>query len=157
MLAYKRFSKKEDEKLSKLVELYGTGKWKEVAKKMNGRTSRQCMDRYIRFLAPNLANREWTKEEDDMLLDLVPKLSPKWRFIASHFDGRSDIQIKNRYNKLLNRIKNGVIVQELKEEKSEPKEFKELLHPLDAFEYDDMFLVFEYNDDNIHYENSCLL
>lgn len=145
MLAYKRFNQKEDERLSRLVKFYGTGKWKEVAKQMNGRTPRQCMDRYIRFLAPDLAKRDWSKEEDALLLELVPKLSPKWRFIASHFDGRSDIQIKNRYHKLLNRLKNTSHSQE----KTETEEIKTVSPPavIDT-DFDDMFSIFECDNNN---------
>ncbi|EAX85025.1 Myb-like DNA-binding domain containing protein [Trichomonas vaginalis G3] len=101
MPVYNRFTQQEDDKLVRLVEEYGTkGNWKMISKKMHGRSPRQCMDRYVRFLDPSVNKDPWTPEEDKLLLELVPKLSPKWRQISLFFRRRNDIQCRNRYRKL---------------------------------------------------------
>ncbi|EAX95151.1 Myb-like DNA-binding domain containing protein [Trichomonas vaginalis G3] len=102
MPAYNRFSPREDAKLVSLVNKLGTSNWKAVASKMFGRTPRQCKDRYTRFLSPDVNKSEWTEEEDRLLLEVVPKYLPHWRHIASFFDKRNDIHVKNRYKKLMN-------------------------------------------------------
>ncbi|EAY13689.1 Myb-like DNA-binding domain containing protein [Trichomonas vaginalis G3] len=104
-VVYHRFTEKDDEKLLALVKQYGAEDWKLIASKMHGRNKRQCRDRWFRFLAPDVNHDPWTKEEEDLLIDIVPKLEPRWRQISSYFKGRNDIQVKNRYKSLMRRMK----------------------------------------------------
>ncbi|EAY00874.1 Myb-like DNA-binding domain containing protein [Trichomonas vaginalis G3] len=103
-LVHNRFTEEDDQKLKQLVNEYGENNWDIIAKKMKGRNKRQCRDRWNRYLAPNVNHSEWTVEEEKLLMSLVPILSPRWREIAKHFSGRNDIQIKNRYKMIQNRL-----------------------------------------------------
>lgn len=73
--------------------------WLEVAKLVHGRTSKQCRDRWL-SISPAVAKREWTKEEDDMLIELYDKYKNRWVKIAACFKGRNDNMIKSRFRAL---------------------------------------------------------
>ena len=71
--------------------------WKSIAAKI-GKTPRQCRERYRMYLSPNLTNKAWTEEEDELLRRLVEREGKRWASFKSFFPGRSDNCIKNRYN-----------------------------------------------------------
>ena len=53
---------------------------------------------------------KWTQEEDMLIVCLFKKYQTRWSEIAKHVPGRSDNQIKNRYNSnLKKRIEDGSI------------------------------------------------
>lgn len=92
-----KFTKEEDESLKQVIEMLKTDDWKEVAKYMPGRNSRQCRERWNNYVNPKLEPRKWTPEEDKMLLQKVDEYGNKWHSIATFFDGRATNNIKNRY------------------------------------------------------------
>ncbi|OHT13239.1 hypothetical protein TRFO_16685 [Tritrichomonas foetus] len=94
------FSPEEDEALKELVKKFGDKDWKFVARKMPGRTTRQCRERYKSYLAPEIKNGPWTKDEDELLRQKYEELGPKWAQIATFFKSRSDVNIKNRWSSL---------------------------------------------------------
>lgn len=73
--------------------------WLEVAKLVHGRTSKQCRDRWL-SICPAVAKREWTKEEDQMLIELYKTYKNRWVKIATCFEGRNDNMIKSRFRAL---------------------------------------------------------
>lgn len=98
------FTKEEDKRLMKAVEDFGDGNWRVIAFCVGNRTSRQCHDRWSKFLNPSINRSEWTKEEDELLLNKFNELGPKWTNISKFFKNRTDISVKSRYT-LLNRKK----------------------------------------------------
>ena len=97
-----KFTQKEDEMLRNLVAEYVNQNNKinydEIAKKMN-KTKRQVKERYEGYLSPNLnINKEWTKEEDELIEKLVNQFGKKWKRMEPKFPDRSNVMIKNRYN-----------------------------------------------------------
>ena len=93
-----KFTPDEDAMLKKLVGQYGESDWDEIASLMPGRNPRQCHDRWIYYISPNVNNSPWTEEEDARLIKLSKELNGKWVQIAKKFKGRNDTQIKNRWN-----------------------------------------------------------
>lgn len=98
---HQKWSKEEDEKLKKLVEEFGVNDWRHLAKKMEGRNSRQCRERYQYYLNPSLIQGQWTREEDELIISLRNNLGPQWMKISKYFEHRTDAMIKNRYNLLI--------------------------------------------------------
>lgn len=94
------FSPEEDVNLSTLVSRYGVHQWKLIASFLPGRTARQCRERWKTFLAPGHTNRPWTQEEDILLFKLHNEFGSKWSQMAHYFPGRSDYNIKNRWQKI---------------------------------------------------------
>ena len=91
------FKKEEEEKIKKLVKIFGTRHWDLVAQFMEGRTAKQCRDRYSNYLIPGFFQGEWSKEEDQLLIQLYKEHGPKWSTIKKSFHNRSANNIKNRW------------------------------------------------------------
>lgn len=96
-----QFSKEEDEKLIKIVNKHGAKNWPQIGKLMKTRTGRQCRDRYQNYLKPGCNNKDWTKEEDDLIMEKVDQLGSKWSLISNFLEGRTGCAIKNRYTLLI--------------------------------------------------------
>lgn len=62
------FTKAEDKKLRELVNRHGTSNWIPISKQMPGRNARQCRDRWLNYLSPDVVNGPWTAEEDELLV-----------------------------------------------------------------------------------------
>ena len=95
-----KFKPEEDLQLRKLVKQYGVLSWEEIATLMEGRNARQCRDRWYYYLSPKINNEPWSAEEDRRLIQICYELNGKWTKIAKRFKGRTDTQIKNRWNTL---------------------------------------------------------
>ena len=96
-----KFTPEEDKKLISIVDKLGPRKWKLIATFIEGRTARQCRDRYANYLRPNLNFDRWTPEEDSLLIQQYYKFGPKWSKICTMFKGRSSSSLKNRWHSYL--------------------------------------------------------
>lgn len=65
---------------------------------MECRTGKQCRERYINHLDPDMKKTPWTDEENNVIRDLFPKYGTKWSQYIAALPGRSDNAIKNRYH-----------------------------------------------------------
>lgn len=95
----KLFSPQEDERL-KEIKLKDNGKktWTSVAEELGtNKNARQCRDRWENYLKPELKNRNWTDEEDLLLMEKYQEYGPLWTRIAKFFNGRSENNVKNRW------------------------------------------------------------
>ncbi|XP_038583227.1 transcriptional activator Myb isoform X4 [Micropterus salmoides] len=98
-----RWTREEDEKLKKLVELHGSEDWKLIASLLTNRTDVQCQHRWQKVLNPELIKGPWTKEEDQRVIELVQKYGAKrWSVIAKHLKGRIGKQCRERWHNHLN-------------------------------------------------------
>ncbi|EPE06540.1 myb-like dna-binding protein bas1 [Ophiostoma piceae UAMH 11346] len=91
----KLWSAEEDALLRSLVERYGDArgsqsKWKVVADKIPGRTTKDCRKRWFHSLDPNVRKGRWTADEDQILKQAYQELGPAWHIIASMIRGRKD-------------------------------------------------------------------
>ncbi|EAY19312.1 Myb-like DNA-binding domain containing protein [Trichomonas vaginalis G3] len=95
-----KFTAEEDHLLEALVSEKGENAWDQISYLMPGRNSRQVKDRWTRYLSPDINKADWTFDEEELLIKLVKKLNFHWVNIAKHFKGRTDNQIKNKWNNL---------------------------------------------------------
>lgn len=96
-----KFTAAEDQRLSELVDRYGTSKWDQVAMDLGGRTPRQCRDRYNNYLRPTINTAPWTKEEEAILMEKFADIGPQWAQMVPFFHNRTCVSIKNHYSKLM--------------------------------------------------------
>ncbi|XP_062181633.1 transcription factor MYB3R-4-like [Phragmites australis] len=93
----------EDEILRKAVETYNGKSWKKIAECFPGRTDVQCLHRWQKVLNPELVKGPWSKEEDEIIIQMVNKLGPKkWSTIAQALPGRIGKQCRERWHNHLN-------------------------------------------------------
>jgi hypothetical protein len=106
-----KFTPEEDEALHHLVQMYGSRSWRLIGKIMPQRNSRQCRERWLNYLSPDLNIGAWTEAEDRLLWEKYEKHGPRWIFIRKFFPKRTDTMLKNRFRILRrrNRRKAGAI------------------------------------------------
>ncbi|KAK8870588.1 hypothetical protein M9Y10_008474 [Tritrichomonas musculus] len=95
------WTQEEDEILKEWVNNNGEHFWSKVAAKLPGRIGKQCRERWFNCLKPNIKKSEWTEEEDNKIIELQSTFGNKWAKIAELVEGRTDNQIKNRWNSVL--------------------------------------------------------
>lgn len=93
----------EDQKLLVAIREHGNSNWAAVAQYVgNGRTKAQCSQRYNRVINPNISKANWSKEEEDKLIQIVNQVGNKaWTRVAQQFGNRSDVQCRFKYNYLM--------------------------------------------------------
>jgi hypothetical protein len=94
-----RWTPEEDERLVAAIQLHGTENWPLIAAFVGGgRTRSQCAQRWHRGLDPKLLKCNWTREEEQRLLDAVRDHGDKaWTRVAGDLGNRSDVQCRFRY------------------------------------------------------------
>lgn len=102
------WTEEEDNLLCYLVKIGGAKEWSKIAELFNQqmrmsyqRNGKQCRERWVNTLNPQLKKGKWTPEEDLVLLRKQYILGNKWREISQDMQGRSETQIKNHFKSLL--------------------------------------------------------
>ena len=113
-MASANWSKEEDEKLASLVLANGAKDWTKIASQLPGRIGKQCRERWHHHLNPDVVKKKWTLEEDTRIVRLYLKYGTRWAEIARHVDGRTDNQVKNRFNANLKKRMNDPEFRNLK-------------------------------------------
>ncbi|XP_026405959.1 uncharacterized protein LOC113301390 isoform X1 [Papaver somniferum] len=97
------WTESEDSMLTAAVKTHGGKNWKKIATCFKNRTDVQCLHRWQKVLNPELVKGPWTKQEDDLILELVGKYgSKKWSIIAQSLPGRIGKQCRERWHNHLN-------------------------------------------------------
>jgi hypothetical protein len=104
--------------LSSLVATYGTNrKWPLIATQMNSsRTGKQCWERYHNHLKPDICKSTWTEEENRAIISYRGSIGKKWSQISKLLPGRSDNDVKNRWNYLVRNNRASASIVESSEE-----------------------------------------
>jgi hypothetical protein len=92
------FSADEDAVISHFAQTRDQRSWNEITQILPLRTGKQCRDHWENKLNPALNKSEWTPEEDQLLMELHQTLGPQWGEIAKFLNGRSRLNVKNRFN-----------------------------------------------------------
>lgn len=94
----KKFTEEDDLNLLYAVNQLGTLHWGEVAKRLPGRTARQCRERWMNYVNPCISSKPWTKEEDEIIIRKLQEFGTKWHEIAKYLENRPINAIKIRWS-----------------------------------------------------------
>jgi hypothetical protein len=94
----------EDRKLLQWVRKEGPCKWTTCAEFIKGRSGKQCRERWLNTLNPNVKKGQWEEEEDFLIFKLFNKYGSQWSKISTYFKKRTENSIKNRFYSTLRRI-----------------------------------------------------
>lgn len=106
----------EDKKLLEWIRIEGPTKWSVCSEYIQGRSGKQCRERWFNTLNPNLKKGNWTPYEDYIICQQFKEYGSKWSKMSSFLPGRTENSIKNRFYSTLRRlasdmIKNSCLVQ----------------------------------------------
>ncbi|KAG8375561.1 hypothetical protein BUALT_Bualt10G0113400 [Buddleja alternifolia] len=98
-----QWTAEEDEILRMAVQRFKGKNWKKIAEFFKDRTDVQCLHRWQKVLNPELVKGPWSKEEDEIIIEMVNRYGPKkWSTIAQHLPGRIGKQCRERWHNHLN-------------------------------------------------------
>ncbi|CAB9500586.1 Myb-related protein A [Seminavis robusta] len=102
------WSKEDDIRLTEIMKKYKNPRdWEPIAKEHGrGRTSKECHERWIRYLKPGVRKGQWTDHEDAIVIEAVTTSSEqpftRWSDLAQRLPGRVGKQIRDRWVNHLN-------------------------------------------------------
>jgi hypothetical protein len=95
--ARRPFRPEEDARLIQILSSAPFRCWDAVAQQFENRTPRQCRERWLNYLCPQVRIAPWTKQEDELLVAMVNEHCRAWSVISRWFNGRSENDVKNRW------------------------------------------------------------
>jgi hypothetical protein len=101
----------ENDEILRHVESFGFSRWNQIAKQLNRnfyegnvvRRPRQCRENYLANLSIGKRDRKrtWNKTEDLNLMLLQRAHGNKWAKISRQMKGRTENDVRNRFNSLI--------------------------------------------------------
>ncbi|KAF1594287.1 UNVERIFIED_CONTAM: Cell division cycle 5-like protein, partial [Eudyptes robustus] len=113
----------EDEILKAAIMKYGKNQWSRIASLLHRKSAKQCKARWYEWLDPKIKKTEWSREEDEKLLNLAKIMPTQWRTIAP-IVGRTAAQCLERYEQLLDEAQRRAEGLDVDESLSEAKKLK---------------------------------
>ncbi|KAL9145169.1 hypothetical protein ABFS82_13G022400 [Erythranthe guttata] len=90
------WSEEEDNKLKAYILRYGHWNWRLLPKFAGlERCGKSCRLRWVNYLKPGVKKGNFSKQEEDLIVELHAQLGKRWSVIAAKLPGRTDNDIKN--------------------------------------------------------------
>ena len=91
------WSSTEDKILLDWVDKYGPTKWTECSKLIRGRCGKQCRERWVNILNPEVKKGNWSNYEQEEIFSNLSKHYTSWSAISRLLPGRTENSIKNYF------------------------------------------------------------
>ena len=105
----------EDDILQNLIQKLGIKRWQYIAAEVNSkvwggeqvRKGKQCRERWINHLNPEVKKGSFTPSEEVLMLEKQMENGNRWALIATFLHGRTENQVKNRFKHILKKFVEG--------------------------------------------------
>jgi len=105
----------EDQLLLAWVNEHSATKWTECSKLIRGRCGKQCRERWVNILNPEVKKGNWSDHEQDVIFQNLSTYMTSWSSMSKIIPGRTENAIKNYFYSSIRRLKSNPIAQLLKE------------------------------------------
>ncbi|XP_058741329.1 transcription factor MYB118-like [Vicia villosa] len=114
-----KWTEDEDWLLGEFVDLFGLQNWFYIATLIEGKTNKQCWNRWHNHVRPDIEKGPWSKEEDMTLIKAHKEVGNKWTEIAKRLPRRTENTVRNHWNNTKKRLYSKKAQNERKEDLNE--------------------------------------
>jgi hypothetical protein len=100
----------EDELLFSWVKRFGPTKWTECSKEIKGRCGKQCRERWVNILNPEVKKGNWTEYEQDVIFNNLSTYNTSWSAMSHILPGRTENSIKNYFYSSVRRLRSNNLI-----------------------------------------------
>lgn len=108
------WTSQEDELLFSWVERHGPTKWTECSKEIKGRCGKQCRERWVNILNPDVKKGNWSDHEQDVIFESLSTYNTSWSAMSHVLPGRTENSIKNYFYSSVRRLKSNNLFHHIK-------------------------------------------
>lgn len=109
------WSRDEDDLLVAWVHRNGSTKWTECSKYITGRCGKQCRERWVNILNPEIKKGDWSDREQELIFAKLPVFQTSWSLMAGALVGRTENSIKNYFYSSIRRLKSNPAISAIRD------------------------------------------